>query len=114
MLKQIPVYFPRNTYFCNEKDIAMKNKIAKWLGIIALALTLSVSTASLNPVQAQCPMCRMSAESNLKNGGTSGQGLNNGILYMLATPYLMVGLIGFLWWRNRRKEEGEVKVESKK
>ncbi|MEL6865662.1 MAG: hypothetical protein AAFP19_14640 [Bacteroidota bacterium] len=59
----------------------------------------------MEPLQAQCPMCRMSAESNLKNGGTAGAGLNKGILYMLATPYVIIGTIGFLWWRNRRKEE---------
>jgi hypothetical protein len=74
-------------------------------------LSLLVLCAGLNfiPVEtpAQCPMCRMSAESNLKNGGTSGKGLNNGILYMLATPYLIIGTIGFIWWRNRRKEEEE-------
>lgn len=34
---------------------------------------------------AQCPMCKMAAESNLKNGGTAGKGLNAGILYMLLT-----------------------------
>lgn len=56
-------------------------------------------------VEAQCPMCRMTAESNLANGGSEGQGLNNGILYMLATPYVLIGLIGYFWWRNRRKEE---------
>lgn len=56
-------------------------------------------------VDAQCPMCRMTAESNLANGGNEGQGLNNGILYMLATPYLLIGLIGYVWWRNRRKED---------
>ncbi len=52
-------------------------------------------------IYAQCPMCRMAAESNLENGGTAGRGLNNGILYMLATPYLIIGIIGFVWWRNR-------------
>ena len=56
-------------------------------------------------VDAQCPMCRMTAESNLANGGDEGRGLNNGILYMLATPYLLIGLIGYVWWRNRRKED---------
>lgn len=81
----------------------MKHHITKWLSILALALALSVATTP--EVQAQCPMCRMSAESNLQNGGVDGRGLNNGILYMLATPYLLVGLIGFIWWRNRRKEE---------
>jgi hypothetical protein len=54
---------------------------------------------------AQCPMCRITAESNLKDGGTMGRGLNNGILYMFFTPYLIVGAIGIWWWRNNRKEE---------
>jgi hypothetical protein len=60
---------------------------------------------------AQCPMCKMSAESNLKNGGTAGKGLNTGILYMLALPYSLVGVIGFIWWRNNRRfREDEVEV----
>lgn len=81
----------------------MKSKILKYLSICLLAFSLQMaSPASLS---AQCPMCSMAAESNLKNGGQTGQGLNNGILYMLATPYVLVGLIGFMWWRNRRKEE---------
>ncbi len=64
-----------------------------------------------NTSYAQCPMCKMSAESNLKNGGTAGRGLNTGILYMLALPYTLVGTIGFIWWRsNRRREEDEVEV----
>lgn len=83
----------------------MKNKIIKLFSIFALAMTLSVATAP--DALAQCPMCRMSAESNLKNGGTDGKGLNNGILYMLATPYMLIGVIGFIWWRNRRKEDEE-------
>ncbi len=59
----------------------------------------------------QCPMCKMSAESNLKNGGTAGKGLNTGILYMLALPYTLVGVIGFIWWKNnRRYREDEVEV----
>jgi hypothetical protein len=64
-----------------------------------------------NSTIAQCPMCKMSAESNLKNGGTAGRGLNAGILYMLALPYTLVGVIGFIWWKNnRRREEDEVEV----
>lgn len=72
-----------------------------------LALALSLQFVSVPEVNAQCPMCRMSAESNLKNGGTNGQGLNNGILYMLITPYLLVGVVGYIWWRNRRREGEE-------
>lgn len=52
---------------------------------------------------AQCPMCRATAETNLANGGTEGAGLNNGIMYMLGMPYLLIGTIAFLWWRNRKQ-----------
>lgn len=72
-----------------------------------LVLAFSLQFTSVPEVNAQCPMCRMSAESNLKNGGTDGKGLNNGILYMLVTPYLLVGVVGYIWWRNRRREGEE-------
>ncbi|MEM1123788.1 MAG: hypothetical protein AAGJ18_25340 [Bacteroidota bacterium] len=86
----------------------MKNRIIKLLTIFSLVFCLQTITTPT--VQAQCPMCKMSAESNLKNGGTDGQGLNNGILYMLATPYVIVFGIGYFWWRNRKKEE-ELELE---
>ncbi len=85
----------------------------KMLKQILLVLCLSCSGLMLSgDAFAQCPMCKMSAESNLKNGGTAGKGLNAGILYMLALPYTLVGVIGFIWWKNNRrnKEEDEVEV----
>ena len=88
----------------------MKTKFLKYFSILFLIGLLQLSV----PYQAegQCPMCRMSATNNLKDGGTAGKGLNNGILYMLATPYLIVGVIGYIWWRNRRKEEEIIMEES--
>ena len=79
---------------------------------VLVIMSLFVSGLFITPgALAQCPMCKMSAESNLKNGGTAGKGLNAGILYMLALPYTLVGTIGFIWWRhNRRKQEDEVEV----
>ena len=67
------------------------------LAVLAGLQFFQVGNVELN---AQCPMCRMSAESNLKAGGTAGKGLNRGILYMLAMPYLLVGTLGYIWWRN--------------
>ncbi len=52
---------------------------------------------------AQCPMCRTAVESNLKNGGTEGAGLNTGIMYLLLAPYLIVGVLGYLWYKNRKE-----------
>ena len=53
-------------------------------------------------------MCRMAAESNLDNGGTEGRGLNTGILYLFSMPYLIAGILGFIWWRNRVKDVDEL------
>lgn len=83
----------------------MKKQLKRLLALVILSFSLQLMAPV--EIQAQCPMCRMSAESNLKNGGSSGKGLNAGILYMLATPYLLVGVLGFLWYRNRQKQEGE-------
>ena len=76
----------------------MKNKLFK-IAVFATLLAVTAPSAI-----AQCPMCKIGAESNLKNGGTAGSGLNAGILYMLAMPYLLVSTLGFIWYKNRKKE----------
>jgi len=70
--------------------------------IFTIVLFVAISFLSAE-LFAQCPMCKMAAESNLENGGTAGKGLNMGILYMFALPYLIVGTLGLLWYRNRKK-----------
>lgn len=67
-----------------------------------LAVFLSLHTV---PLQAQCPMCKTGLESNRKQSGltkTYGRGINNGILYLLAAPYLLVGTVGYFWWKNQK------------
>lgn len=81
----------------------MKNKIWKIITILTITFVLNIGAVSM--AEAQCPMCKIAAESNLKTGGKAGKGLNRGILYMLATPYLIVGTFAFVWLRNRRKEK---------
>ncbi|MGA0231888.1 MAG: hypothetical protein ACO3M5_01590 [Saprospiraceae bacterium] len=72
--------------------------------ILFVIVLIAVLIVALSPeLSAQCPMCRMSAESNLENGGTEGRGLNNGILYMLSLPYLLVATLGYIWYRNRNR-----------
>lgn len=87
------------------EGLLLNNKMMKRfkyiLTLIILAFSLQISLPSM--VQAQCPMCRMSAESNLKAGGSHGKGLNTGILMLLSLPYVMVGGIGYIWYRNRKK-----------
>ncbi len=56
---------------------------------------------------AQCPMCRTGLESNLKNGGTMGRGINAGILMLFAMPYLLVGGIAYVWIKNKKGNEDQ-------
>ncbi|MEM9928747.1 MAG: LPXTG cell wall anchor domain-containing protein [Bacteroidota bacterium] len=78
--------------------------------LLSLALILMLLLGTGEELLAQCPMCRATAESNLANGGTEGRGLNNGILYLLGMPYLLIGTIAFVWWRNRKKDMDEEEV----
>jgi len=80
----------------------MKTIIIK--SLLTLNIIFAVAFVALpTQAEAQCPMCKMSAEADLKNGGTAGKGLNAGILYMLTFPYLLLGTIGYLWYNNRRR-----------
>jgi len=72
-------------------------------GIIFLFFILL--SLSFSPVvKAQCSMCTINAEQGTKNGNTQGKGLNSGIVYLLAIPYLLMTGIGVLWYRNYRKK----------
>jgi LPXTG-motif cell wall-anchored protein len=81
----------------------MNQKMVKILR--SLFVIAAVTIASTIDALAQCPMCRISLESNLKNGGTAGSGINAGIFMLLGMPYLIVGTIAYVWWKNRKKKE---------
>jgi hypothetical protein len=70
-----------------------------------LFLTALVVLLALGDSMAQCAMCRATVGSNLSEGrGVIGTGLNFGILYLLLTPYLLVGGLFFFWFRASKKE----------
>ncbi|MBY0245254.1 MAG: hypothetical protein K2Q03_07360 [Sphingobacteriaceae bacterium] len=70
------------------------------LGLAFFILVISkTDTAS-----AQCSMCTINAENSVKNGNTQGKGLNNGVLYLLAIPYVLITGVGFIWYKNYRKK----------
>ena len=71
------------------------------LKLILIFFSILFIVLSSSTIEAQCAMCRMAAESNLEHGGSSGKGLNLGILYMLVLPYLSVGIIAFILYRKR-------------
>lgn len=57
---------------------------------------------------AQCAMCRTTVESTVSNGRSNiATGLNTGILYLLSAPYLLVGAVAWLWFRQSKQEQKE-------
>ncbi|WP_191858154.1 hypothetical protein [Hanstruepera ponticola] len=53
------------------------------------------------PVEAQCAMCRAVLES--EEGQETAKGINDGIIYLMAIPYILVGAIGFLIYKKFNK-----------
>jgi hypothetical protein len=50
---------------------------------------------------AQCSMCKTTAESDLNNGGSIANGLNTGILYLMAVPYLVLMIGGYFFFKKQ-------------
>ncbi|MCC3157352.1 hypothetical protein LJ737_08880 [Hymenobacter sp. 15J16-1T3B] len=77
-----------------------KSLIALLPLLFALLLVLSP-----RPSLAQCTLCKTNVEaSRTEQDGYDISGLNKGILYMMAAPYIMGGLVGFFWYRNVRRK----------
>ena len=51
---------------------------------------------------AQCAMCRAVLES--EEGGTAAKGINDGIIYLMAIPYILVAGIVFAIYRKYNKK----------
>ncbi len=48
-------------------------------------------------VNAQCAMCKASAESSLQNGATIVNGVNSGIVYLMGIPYILLAIFSFVF-----------------
>jgi glycopeptide antibiotics resistance protein len=73
-----------------------KNEHMKKLFICLLIIFTSIC------VHAQCSMCTKTAS---QLGEKPAQGLNSGILYLMFTPFIIVGVIAYKWWKNNKATE---------
>ena len=78
-------------YFCSV------NKLVQLLLIVLLFLLI------FQGASAQCAMCTKTAS---QLGEKPALGLNNGILYLMLSPFAIVGFIGYRWWKSN-KEAGQ-------
>jgi hypothetical protein len=62
-------------------------------------LFLLFSTGS----NAQCAMCRAALESS--DGNIKAEAVNDGIVYLMIFPYLLVALVGYAVYRLRKKKK---------
>lgn len=80
----------------------------KYLRTVSIGvIIITFLSLNLGEVAAQCQACKSTVESNLADGGSTGLGLNQGILYLLAMPYIMIVSIGAIWffkYRNKKQQ----------
>jgi hypothetical protein len=72
----------------------------------ALFLALTVLMTASDSV-AQCAMCRTALENSVE-GQAIAEGLKNGILFLLAAPYAIMGGVGYGVFRAFRKKGKDV------
>lgn len=73
------------------------------ISLLALLLGLLVSFAP-QAARAQCVMCKTQVEAaRQERDDYDVGGLNRGIVYMMSIPYLLMGTIGYVWYRRSKQ-----------
>jgi hypothetical protein len=67
---------------------------------LRILFVLIVAMLSNVSMYAQCSICSKTAS---QMGEEAGRGLNGGILYLAAAPFLILSYIGYRWWRNNQE-----------
>jgi len=86
----------------------------RYLKLILVFVVFGLSILSTQSVKAQCAVCTVNVESNAQNGGKQGAGLNHGIMYLLAAPYLAIAAVGFLWYKKYRRKNVNLNMRDEK
>ncbi|HEY8930427.1 MAG TPA: hypothetical protein VIM55_14600 [Mucilaginibacter sp.] len=82
---------------------------------IALALIVfGLIVVGTVPAFSQCAQCAAQVATNKANGGHMANGLNNGIMFLLAAPYLAVAIGGYIWYKKYRRKDVDLNMPEKK
>ncbi|WGK65552.1 hypothetical protein [Croceiramulus getboli] len=74
--------------------------MSKHVKYVLLLILLIVAFAKAD---AQCAMCRAVLESEADNA--QAKGINNGIMYLMALPYILVGGLIYVIYRARKRQK---------
>ena len=69
---------------------------------LLFSIALVIISVEFNVLLAQCAMCRAVLESDAS--GQAARGINNGIVYLMVFPYLLVGAVGYAVYKIRRSK----------
>ena len=86
-----------NRRCCVLDDLALLPLLMRSPSPLILLLALLVLT---DVALGQCVMCKAVAEDSAAEGAV-GRGINQGILYIMAVPYLLLGVFGYFVYKNR-------------
>jgi len=68
-------------------------------GCLILLLLLMLFFIVPADLLAQCSICTKTAQ---QLGEKPAKALNAGIIYLGLTPFLIIGYIGYRWWKNNQ------------
>jgi hypothetical protein len=66
---------------------------------IILLFTFYFSLFTFHCVNAQCSIC---AKTTQQMGEKPAKGFNSGIIYLMLTPFAIVGFVGYRYWKNNK------------
>jgi hypothetical protein len=88
--------------------------MTKALKLVLILFVAGLLVGSVQAVKAQCAMCTVAVESNAKSGSTTTNGLNNGIMYLLAAPYVAIGVVAYVWFKKYRRKNIPIQMRDEK
>ncbi len=68
-----------------------------WVTLVLVSIVILLPDMA----EAQCSMCRAVLESEADQ--STAKGINDGILFLMIFPYLLVGGVGYFIYRSRKK-----------
>lgn len=73
----------------------------KWPVLFLLCFLVLISGGK---AFAQCSIC---TKTSMQQGDKPATGMNSGVIYLMLTPFAIVGYIGYRWWKTEKQFEGD-------
>ena len=81
-----------------SKVKSQKSKVRIWSRLVPCFFLLAFSLSA----NAQCAMCR--AALGGKENNAQAAAVNDGIVYLMVIPYILVGALGYYVYRMKKKK----------